>query len=340
MNDKITTVVVPANVYTEVCADKCFSENRNCQDCKKLYKGTHDLRTLRYTSGLGMNDNITELKVTSMPLSGLGGPCVAGIWPCISGNTCINGKCYETCVASGACAANQVPRRNTYACDYTQCLPVACQLGPWTACDATCGGGTSTRPIVTQPLRGGQECGVTEEACNTQPCPVDCVQSDWSYCSSLCGPGTQTRTVITPASNGGTPCGDAIKACNNGACQGGDPVINCVQSEWSACSASCGPGTQTRTVITPASNGGTPCGDASRSCNNGVCQNESPSPTPTPTPTSPSPSADREQRDEEDEEEETFFEKNSTILIGSGVGIVALCCSCAVLFIIMIMMKK
>jgi Thrombospondin type 1 domain len=50
-----------------------------------------------------------------------------------------------------------------------------------------------------------------------------------------------------------------------------EPPINCVQSSWSPCSASCGPGTQTRSTITPASNGGTACGTSSQSCNNGPC---------------------------------------------------------------------
>ena len=50
-----------------------------------------------------------------------------------------------------------------------------------------------------------------------------------------------------------------------------EPPVNCVQSGWSECSAECGPGTQTRTTITTASNGGTACGALQRSCNNGAC---------------------------------------------------------------------
>lgn len=40
---------------------------------------------------------------------------------------------------------------------------------------------------------------------------------------------------------------------------------------WSACSTECGPGTQTRLVITQAANNGAACGALSRSCNNGPC---------------------------------------------------------------------
>ena len=51
------------------------------------------------------------------------------------------------------------------------------------------------------------------------------------------------------------------------------PPVNGGWSNWSACSASCGPGTQTRTCTNPSpSNGGTACsGPSSQNCNNGPC---------------------------------------------------------------------
>ena len=35
--------------------------------------------------------------------------------------------------------------------------------------------------------------------------------------------------------------------------------VNCVVSEWSSCSSTCGPGTQTREIQTEAQPGGTQC---------------------------------------------------------------------------------
>ncbi len=110
--------------------------------------------------------------------------------------------------------------------------------------------------------------------------PINCVVSEWSAwsaCSAECGGGTQTRTrtVITPAQYGGTcpPLSETV-ACNTQPCP-----INCVVSEWSewsACSAECGGGTQTRTrtVIIPAQYGGT-CPPLSETvaCNTQPCQN-------------------------------------------------------------------
>lgn len=70
--------------------------------------------------------------------------------------------------------------------------------------------------------------------------------------------------------------------------------IDCVMSDWGGCSVSCGGGTQSRSIITDAQNGGIACGDLTQSCNTQAC----PTPTPTPEPTFPSVSITRfSQRD-------------------------------------------
>lgn len=111
--------------------------------------------------------------------------------------------------------------------------------------------------------------------------PVNCVVSSWSSwsnCDKTCGGGvqTRTRTIITPASNGGEECPvlSETQACNTQSC----PPVDCVVSSWSAwsnCSSTCGGGlqTRTRTVITPASNGGAVCPllSESQTCNNQEC---------------------------------------------------------------------
>jgi len=50
--------------------------------------------------------------------------------------------------------------------------------------------------------------------------------------------------------------------------------IDCRLSQWSACSSSCGPGTKTRHIVIPASNGGRDCGERSTSCANPACPEE------------------------------------------------------------------
>lgn len=102
------------------------------------------------------------------------------------------------------------------------------------------------------------------------PPPVDCevgAWSAWGACSETCGGGTQTRTraILTPPANGGAACPalSEAQACNTQPCEG-EPSVDCVVdvwSAWGACSAPCGGGTQTRTrsVLTPAANGGAAC---------------------------------------------------------------------------------
>lgn len=131
--------------------------------------------------------------------------------------------------------------------------------------------------------------------------PSDCQVGQWSSwgsCSKPCGGGTQTRTrpLVKPASNGGAPCPSLVETqnCNIEACgvveqpkqsqpQPSPPPapVNCEVSSWSgwsACDKSCGGGSQTRsrTIVKPASNGGTQCPPLSESqkCNTHECPPE------------------------------------------------------------------
>jgi hypothetical protein len=98
-------------------------------------------------------------------------------------------------------------------------------------CSKTCGGGVKTRKIITPPKNGGVSCGSLEERCNIQDC-----------------------TPSGGTSSGGTSSG--------GTSSGGK--IDCVLSDWGEYtikmdnnSSKC---VRTRTVITPAKNGGASCG--------------------------------------------------------------------------------
>ncbi len=105
----------------------------------------------------------------------------------------------------------------------------------WSACSASCGGGTQTRTCTEPtPAYGGANCsGAASQACNVQGCPVNGGWSDWSGWSACsvtnCGlDGTQnsTRTCTNPTpANGGANCnlldgGNAVKeqSCSTPAC--------------------------------------------------------------------------------------------------------------------------
>ncbi|XP_066275664.1 coadhesin-like [Branchiostoma lanceolatum] len=148
---------------------------------------------------------------------------------------------------------------------------------PWSACSVTCGNGTETRDRTCTnpaPAYGGADCvGLTQERqdCDTEVfCPVDGGWSDWSpwfACSVTCGNGTETRdrTCTNPApAYGGTGCvgtAQELQDCDTGVfC----PVDGGWSdwSPWSACSVTCGNGTETRdrTCTNPApAYGGTDC---------------------------------------------------------------------------------
>jgi len=174
------------------------------------------------------------------------------------------------------------PLTQSQYCNNGGC-PVDCEVGAWGSwsdCSANCGEGTQIRyrSVSTPAVNGGAPCPALTEfkSCNNGECTtkIDCKVSAWSAwdaCNRDCGPkGTQTRTrtITQQEQHGGQSCPELseTQSCNNGPCP-----VNCVQSKWSACSETCGPGTQTRTTITPASNGGTPCGASTQPCNNGEC---------------------------------------------------------------------
>merc|ERR550525_298102 len=101
-------------------------------------------------------------------------------------------------------------------------------------CSKQCGGGSQgqTRSILTKPLNGGLDCGVTveERPCETQSCDRDCILgqwTDWAPCSMACGGGLQKRVrkVVEPImAQGRCPTPDSadrlqMQTCNSQECQ-------------------------------------------------------------------------------------------------------------------------
>lgn len=108
--------------------------------------------------------------------------------------------------------------------------PVDCVVSAFSefsACSASCGGGTQTRTrtVLVEPANGGAACPALSDtqSCNTQPCPIDCVVASLGFgvCSASCGGGTQTEIleILTAPANGGAACRDPItQACNTHSC--------------------------------------------------------------------------------------------------------------------------
>lgn len=148
-------------------------------------------------------------------------------------------------------------------CDGTPPV-INCVVSEWSAWGPCIDGvQTRTRIIIQQPQNGGTACPplVETRSCCT---PVNCVVSAWSaWGPCIEGVETRTRTVVTPASCGGTACPPLIET--RSCCT----PVNCVVSAWSAWGECICPEpggdieictqTRTRTIVTPASCGGTAC---------------------------------------------------------------------------------
>jgi len=167
---------------------------------------------------------------------------------------------------------------------------VVADWSDWSACSATCGGGSNRRSreiIVHAQGEGVLRCPdqleqTKEDMCAPMDCPVDCQWSDWTPwngCTATCGEGTQDRTreeAITPES-GGAPCEGSNrewKACDLEICpldcQWGD------WSEWGNCSRTCDSGAQlrNRSIVSPKQGEGGDCDghfEENRPCSQEAC---------------------------------------------------------------------
>lgn len=153
------------------------------------------------------------------------------------------------------------------------------------------GGGSNPIAVITNPIRDVIS-PVTDPIYDVVVAPVvapvvaiisppeDC-KGSWSgygACNKTCGGGTQTKTWTTTKNpkNGGAACpspNTLSRVCNTQACP-----INCEGSwsDYNACDASCGGGTQTKTwtTTTPSAHGGTACPNPatqSQECNTQPC---------------------------------------------------------------------
>ena len=224
--------------------------------------------------------------------------------------SCVNSVNGAALSASECTSITTTQSCNTQVCAPTETYNWQYAPGGWSTCSASCAGGVITASVECVDQNGdvvaNSNCAyagtmpVTSEACNTQACSSDDFvwgATAWSSCSATCDGGIATREVLCIdytdylegeyveygayycLSSGPTP--NSTLPCNTQACGSNAETYSWQSGAWTACTVSCGDGTQTREVNCVASSGAlvdmSYCGGAAAqpatfsSCNTSPC---------------------------------------------------------------------
>jgi len=241
--------------------------------CNVLYCGTNNDPTSCTSFTQSGGGSVT---VTDGTDCGTGLQCHAGTCqPSGSIPTCPSGQLQNACGGCGALTANVgIACGSGTAGGTTKCGPtgqITCDPSvgyPWVVgdfgpCSVTCGTGTQTQTVTCRDASGAvvsdSLCLTPKPTPATQTCTAPpCATYSWQIgtfgtCSATCGGGTQTRavscvqdgtTTIVDASLCAGPPPATTQTCNTQAC----PTYAWQTGAFGTCSATCGGGTQTRSV--------------------------------------------------------------------------------------------
>ncbi|XP_048588215.1 A disintegrin and metalloproteinase with thrombospondin motifs 20 [Nematostella vectensis] len=152
--------------------------------------------------------------------------------------------------------------------NYDNC-PAEWVATEWSACSQTCAGGRQTRTVTCKRKNlNGVYQSLADSNCDqaTKPTPQQKCNSDvecpdhyqwstgiWSECSFACGPGSQGRHVSCMRSDDGTYVADSFcedaKPASTQECEIAPCAASWYKTEWNPCSATCGKGSQSRSVV-------------------------------------------------------------------------------------------
>uniref|UniRef100_A0A3Q1ANE5 PLAC domain-containing protein n=1 Tax=Amphiprion ocellaris TaxID=80972 RepID=A0A3Q1ANE5_AMPOC len=185
-------------------------------------------------------------------------------WQCVEQDS-------QATVPADLCDPATGPTNLEEDCNIQSC-PAYWDVGEWSECSRRCGpgtqhrqaicrqvthvqvNGTETAVTVAPVLCGSTDRPVTKSTCQLKICSQWEIRSEWSPCSVPCGVGQRSREVVCVSNLGDVDddqeCNmnlkpDTLQNCDMGAC-----ARSWFTSLWSQrCSAECGKGNQTRSVV-------------------------------------------------------------------------------------------
>ncbi|XP_069126594.1 A disintegrin and metalloproteinase with thrombospondin motifs 6-like [Argopecten irradians] len=184
----------------------------------------------------------------------------------VSSAVCVK-KSDRQVVDNDLCTPQPRPSDHSRTCNDNPC-PASWSVGRWSACSSTCGDNRSKMRSVTcvqtinqeeQVILPDQECPSrkpnNKRQCRSITCPAVWFPDHWRECSAECGMGETTRNVFCMTSDRQTylhenQCSQEKKPLTWETCiQRPCPPPRWDTDSWGPCSARCGTGRQTRTVV-------------------------------------------------------------------------------------------
>ncbi|KAK7808014.1 hypothetical protein U0070_022667 [Myodes glareolus] len=177
---------------------------------------------------------------------------------------CVHRNTHEE-VPESYCDSSMKPTPEEEPCNLFPC-PAFWDIGEWSECSKTCGLGMQHRQVLCRQVYANRSLTVqpyrcqhlekpeTTSTCQLKICSEWQIRTDWTSCSVPCGVGQRTRDVKCVSNIGDVvddeECNMKLRPNDIENCDVGPCAKSWFLTEWSdRCSAECGAGVRTRTVV-------------------------------------------------------------------------------------------